>query len=788
MTVSNGGASTLTVTDNGTVHTGGYIIVGNNGTLGTANVDNGGTISTGGDFTVGNTGSGVVNVGAGGTVINGTAGGGTLNIGNQNGISGQVNVSGAGAAWHVDGSGAMVIGNSGIGALTISNGGVVDASANSTSYIGQAATGVGTVLVTSGAQWTMAGGLVVGNAGTASLTVSDGGSVIAPGGTVLASTGKGTLTIGSAAGSTPVAPGFIDTPTVTFGSGSGGRIILNHSDGSGSYAFAPVISGPGAVDAYSGTTVLTGAGSVYGGSTTVYGGTLAAGQANVFSPNSDYVVKTAGTLDLQGNDQTVQSLTNAGLVRLGPAGGTPGTQLTVTNYAGQGGTLAMNTRLGDDTSASDRLVINAGTASGTTNLLIANTGGPGAQTTNGIMVVQAAGGATTVPGAFTLGRPVEAGAYQYLLYRGVPGGNAADASNWYLRSTLQSTSPVQSGATAAPVPPEPVAPEPAPVAWRPGVVAYTMTPLLNLDYGFTMLGTLHQRVSDVPGAIKPQQNTATNGVWGRVNARSFDADTMGRFSTSSATYFAQFGKDWTLAQPKDGGSTHAGVTVTFGDTSATFNDSLRSLADLATQTGTVSTQAESLGGYWTRYLKDGTYFDTVGQLTYYHNRYGGQDGSAIQNGVGAVLSQEVGKPFQIGNTPVVIEPQAQLMYQYLSLGGFSDEVSPVSGTHTSALRGRVGFRIYGAELPNSDDHNPLSWAKPYLSFDVLHDFLRPGQTVVGETAFNPTLSRTRFDVGAGVTAAAGKHGELYAHGGYLRNLGGSYGQGFYGQLAYRYMW
>jgi outer membrane autotransporter protein len=473
---------------------------------------------------------------------------------------------------------------------------------------------------------------------------------------------------------------------------------------------------------------------------------------------------------------------------------------------GSGSQVLFNTHLNDaSVQRTDLLALdlNGGRTSGTAGVLVNNTGGAGAQTEgNGIELVQTLNGSSA--NAFTLARPVEAGAWQYLLYQGGVGTDAANG-NWYLRSFFQEpcnggngggnggnggsgnggngnggngNGGVCNGGQ----------PEPGPVAWRPGVVAYTMTPLLNLDYGFSMLGTLHQRVGDVPGAIDPQQNTATNGVWGRVDARSFDADALGRFSANSTTYFAQFGKDWTLDQPKDGGSTHAGVTATLGNTSATFQDPLRAMAGQDTQTGTVSTQAWSLGGYWTRYLKDGTYFDSVGQLTYYHNRFGGLDGSASQNGVGAVLSQEVGKPFQIGSTPIAFEPQAQLMYQYLSLGDFSDAISPVSGTHTNALRGRLGFRIFGANLPSSDDRNPLNRAKPYLTFNVLHDFFRPGQTVVGETAFNPMLSRTWYDVGAGVTAAAGKHGELYAHGGYQHNVGGGYGQGFYGQLAYRYMW
>ncbi len=88
-------------------------------------------------------------------------------------------------------------------------------------------------------------------------------------------------------------------------------------------------------------------------------------------------------------------------------------------------------------------------------------------------------------------------------------------------------------------------------------------------------------------------------------------------------------------------------------------------------TGSVETQAQSFGGYWTKYLRDGTYFDGVGQLTHYHNRYGDiYGGSASQNGFGAGASGEVGKPFALGSSGVAIEPQAQLLYQYLHLNGF----------------------------------------------------------------------------------------------------------------------
>ena len=148
-------------------------------------------------------------------------------------------------------------------------------------------------------------------------------------------------------------------------------------------------------------------------------GTLRAGALNTFSPNSAVTVASGGTLDLNGFNQTVPSVTNAGLVNMG-TGTAPGTVLTTTSYTGTGGTMAINTVLGGDGSPSDRLVISGGTATGNTTVHVTNVGGPGAETTgNGIQVVSAIDGATTAPGAFALpAGELRAGAFDYDLFRG----------------------------------------------------------------------------------------------------------------------------------------------------------------------------------------------------------------------------------------------------------------------------------------------------------------------------------------------------------------------------------
>ncbi|MGE6333039.1 autotransporter domain-containing protein [Stenotrophomonas sp. NPDC077659] len=138
------------------------------------------------------------------------------------------------------------------------------------------------------------------------------------------------------------------------------------------------------------------------------------------------------------------------------------------NYQGNGGGLYLRAVLGGDGSSSDRLVIDGGTATGTTGIGILNAGGGGAATlADGILVVQALNGGTTAPGAFSLFAPVSAGAYEYFLFKG--GVSAGTGENWYLRSTLVAgPTPAPNGSgTASPPPPTPDVAPPPPITPAP---------------------------------------------------------------------------------------------------------------------------------------------------------------------------------------------------------------------------------------------------------------------------------------------------------------------------------
>ena len=179
------------------------------------------------------------------------------------------------------------------------------------------------------------------------------------------------------------------------------------------------------------------------------------------SGSATTVALRGGTVWNMTGSSVVTNLTNDGSgIVFSPPAGEPTLlasykTLTATNYVGAGGTMAINTFLGGDGSPSDVLVINGGAATGNTMVRVTNTGGPGAETTgNGILVVNAVGGATTAPGSFALEGEARAGAFDYDLFRG---GVSGSANDWFLRSDFV-VPPIPPEPPIPPIPPDPSVP------------------------------------------------------------------------------------------------------------------------------------------------------------------------------------------------------------------------------------------------------------------------------------------------------------------------------------------
>ncbi|OZI20952.1 hypothetical protein CAL26_26235 [Bordetella genomosp. 9] len=754
----------------------------------------GSVVGTAGSITVSGTGIALDNQAAGGVIALTdtsitTSGSGAAGI-SSSGANGDVVVNGGSIA--TTGAGAAGIHISSAGTLQLTNATVTTA--------GDLASGI---MLDSGATAALMGGSILASgANAAALQVEGPAGAATANGTVMRSaSGPGVLA--NAGGTVTLNNSTVQGGTAaiavtdTAATGNVSNIVLNGGTFNAQAGNAIEVTGARAdISVRPGTVITASTGTLLNltnasvvnldaqgvslngdliadasssGSVVLRNGTTLTGRIDPLAVSID----SSSVWNVTGSSETA-ALSNAGTIAYQAPVGDP-TQaasyktVTASSYSGNGGAIALNTYVAGDGAPSDRLVINGGTATGTTALRINNTGGGGARTTgDGINVVAVTNGGTTAPGAFSLAAPVQAGAHEYLLYR----GGSASADDYFLRSTL--------GGPTSPSDPTPT----GPVAYRPAVAGYALMPALNLDYGFAMLGRLHERVGDVY-ATEQNQKGNKDGFWGRIGGDGLNADS-GRFSVNQHTFFMQFGKDWTLSQSEEGGSTHAGVTATLGVTDSDFKDGKRDLnATLSDKAGSATTQAQSLGGYYTKYWRDGSYWDSVAQVTHYRNKYDDVYGnSGNQNGVGIALSQEVGKPFAL-MPKLSIEPQAQLVYQYLKLDSFDDGISRVSGNSSNALRGRLGFRLFAPNLKTDDGAGS---GTPYMTFDVLHDFIPARAVTVGDTSVRSSFGRTWGEVGFGINEAVGKGGQLYATIKLAKNLGGEERRGVFGQVGYRYSW
>lgn len=682
--------------------------VGSEGTATVSGRDANGNASTwnaANNIYVGFSGSGTLNVADGAAVATSGAGGGaaSIYIGYMNGSAGTVNVSSStGDVSSLTATDRIDVGRFGSGTMTVGKGGFVSVGSNVSIAYGPTSSGTLHLNGDASGRGILETGSVIRGAGTTAILDLNGGILRAKRDEANFLNGFTTLTV--AAGGA-----WFDTNAHDIGIGT------NFSGSSNVNKFGL------------GQLTLTGDSSGFTGASTVSAGTLAVN--GVLGGNT--LVDAAGRLVGTGS---VGNVANTGVVAPG-YGNAMGTLTIQGNYFSTGGRLEIATVLGDDSSQSSRLAIN-GTTSGVTHVSIINRGGLGAQTVEGIKIVDVTGASN---GTFVLngnyvfqGAPaVIAGAYAYRLYQG--GISTPTDGDWYLRSSLSDTG----GPAVTPL-------------YQPGVPVYEAYGS-NLQ-SLNTLPTLLQRVGNRIWGLGA--NDDGNGVWGRTEG------THGRFNNASVsttglgqnidTWKMQAGVDRVLVDTGASGRLVAGINVSYGEANSRINSVFGNSA--------LKSNGYGLGATLTWYGVTGVYVDGQAQV----NRFSSDLNSELlgslthkNGGSGETFSIEAGKRISFSER-FGITPQFQMVYSNVRFDRFIDPSGAgVVADKNDSMKTRWGIAL---------DHQG-AWdggrSRIYGIANVSYEWLDGMRTLVAGTPIINADERLWGELGLGASVTWRKDLSLY---------------------------
>ncbi len=425
---------------------------------------------------------------------------------------------------------------------------------------------------------------------------------------------------------------------------------------------------------------------------------------------------------LMTGDSNVGALTlgNTGIVALG--NGSTFNTLNVDSFTGNGGTLLFNTQLGDDTSATDKLIV-AGDTSGQANVRVVNAGGAGAKTDKGIELIRVGGVSN---GQFDLQGRAVGGQYEYFLFKDATNGG------WYLRSELATTpDPCVADPTLPQCGPiiDPVDPvDPTPVL-RPETGAY-------LANQFAVDQLLRHGWRDRQGG-----SFAEEGVrgWARVDANQSKLGAVNdQLDLRVDRSRVQLGADMGVF---DNGRGRLGVMATLAQSSATSRSELTRYS----AKGKVEGGALGVYGSWNN---DAMYVDASVQRGQFRNRVQGEglaeeryDSDIWQSALEAGYRIGIG---QIGTTAVSLQPELQLIYTNTS----TDRHEEANGTVVRALdnnglSGRLGLRLQG------EGHSTAGASvSPYVVANWYRDGANNG-IAFDDEVLKAGIPRNRYELSAG---------------------------------------
>ncbi|ALH96282.1 autotransporter outer membrane beta-barrel domain-containing protein [Acinetobacter equi] len=468
-------------------------------------------------------------------------------------------------------------------------------------------------------------------------------------------------------------------------------------------------------------------------------------------------LKTQGAYILDAN------VTNSGILDITNEQFLPNISHISGGYHGNDGTLVINTRLGDDYSDTDKLIIQ-NEATGTTKLQVKNIGGGGAKTVQGIHVIQT--GLSESNRTFYLeGGYVSAGVYDYSLNlkKANTSLNSTEFDNWYLESKVQQIDP----------PVDPLVPE-QPI-YTPDVGTYSAAKAMANSL-FT------SRLEDREGASRYQNLEQDQGnVWIRTYGGHHKFKSMSdQLKTKGNSFVTQIGMG--LVTLGVDNQYNLGVMGGY----AHYSGKTRSY--LTERNSKLIVDGYSAGLYGTWYAhpveKRGVYIDSWVLWNSFKNKVDSADQNYYKyDSSGVTASIEAGGDYLLnknGQKNWWIQPQGQFVYQNVKAETFYDQQGSHIDRGSDNLQVRLGFKTY-LEIPT--DVGKLTTYRPYIALNYIHN-TNPYEIEVNGIKYGDEGSNDLGEVKLGVEGQITQNSQVWINASYI--VGSQSTQSYQGNLGWKY--
>ena len=458
------------------------------------------------------------------------------------------------------------------------------------------------------------------------------------------------------------------------------------------------------------------------------------------------------------DDSVVIHLTNSdSIINLSYDDGqtfTQGKTLTVKgNYVGNNGQLNIRTVLGDDKSATDRLIVE-GNTSGSTTVYVKNAGGSGAATLNGIELITVNGDESPAD-AFRQGDArIAAGAFEYQLKQ--------QGKNWYLTSYQSvneedNSSEGNSESTETPTP-----------VLRPEAGSY----VANLAAANTLfVMRLNDRAGETRYIDPVTEQERSSRLWLRqVGGHNAWRDSNGQLRTTSHRYVSQLGADLLTGGFTDSDSWRLGVMAGYA---RDYNSTHSSVSDYRSKG---SVRGYSAGLYATWFADDiskkGAYIDAWAQYSWFKNSVKGDElAYESYSAKGATVSLEAGYGFALNKSfgleaakyTWIFQPQAQAIWMGVDHNAHTEaNGSRIENDANNNIQTRLGFRTFiRTQEKNSGPHGDDF--EPFVEMNWIHnskDFAVSMNGVKVEQDGASNLGEIKLGVNGNLNSAASVWGNV----------------------------